>query len=41
MNKKQKLMLIRIVIAAAWLIVLAFAPTEMVSPLFRFVLYRM
>ena len=39
MNKKQKLMLIRIVIAAAWLIVLAFAPTEMVSPLFRFVLY--
>ena len=39
MNKKLKKMLARIVIAAVWLVVLAFAPTEMVSPLFRFVLY--
>ncbi len=39
MNKKLKKMLARIVIAAVWLVVLAFVPTESVSPLFRFVLY--
>ena len=39
MNKKLKKMLARIVIAAVWLVVLAFVPTESGSPLFRFVLY--